>query len=84
MPSPKDFQEELNKLIREATKLGLPFVDITSGELHRKAGGYPAKSHRMPICCHVMRQYMNSNDSIVNEPPKGAGATLTIRYVLPR
>ena len=84
MPSPKDFQEELDKLIRAGVKQGLSSIDISSGELHRKAGGYPAKNHRMPICCHVMRQYMNSNDTVISEPPKGAGATLVIRYVLPR
>jgi hypothetical protein len=36
----------------------------------------------MPICCSVMRQEMRNDDSIVTEPPKGAGVSLRIRYRL--
>jgi 5-methylcytosine-specific restriction protein A len=53
---------------------------ITAGQLHRDVGGYPGPSHRMPVCCSVMRQEMSHRDKVVAEPPKGAGASLTISY----
>jgi hypothetical protein len=34
----------------------------------------------MPVCWSVMRQLMRIGDEIVAEPPKGAGASLRIRY----
>jgi len=84
MPSPKDFQEELVRMIGEAEKQGLSSIEINSGALHRKVGGYPGNSHRMPSCCEVMRQYMKSGDVVIKAPPKGNGASLTIKYKLPR
>jgi len=60
------------------------FVDVTSGELHGLVGGYPGKNHKMPVCCDVMRKAMQPGDSVLTSPPKGKGATLTIRYLLPR
>jgi hypothetical protein len=38
----------------------------------------------MPICCSVMTQQVKAGDTTLRKPPKGAGATLTIRYKLPR
>ncbi len=38
----------------------------------------------MPICCHVMRKNMQRGDEVLWEPPSGVGASLTIRYLLPR
>lgn len=39
----------------------------------------------MPVCCDVMRRMMDSSvDSILSEPPKGKGASLCIRYRIPR
>lgn len=84
MPLPNNFQEELIKIFEEAEKSGLPSVEVNSGELHRKVGGYPGNNHRMPMCCSVMRQFMNNNDSVIQSPPKGNGASLTIRYAIPR
>lgn len=61
------------------------YVDVNAGELHRAVGGYPGKNHRMPVCCQVMYSCMKTGDKILpNGPPKGKGASLTIRYRLPR
>ena len=51
-----------------------------------RSGGYPASdgNHRMPLCVRVMRESMSDGDSVLCEPPSGTGATLTIRYLLPR
>jgi hypothetical protein len=38
----------------------------------------------MPSCCQVMAQERRALDAIVAGPPSGKGATLTVRYRLPR
>lgn len=83
-PKAEDFREELSKILAEAQKRGAPYVEVSAGELHRRVGDYPGTNHRMPVCCEVMRQIMKKGDEIISEPPKGKGASLTIRYKLPR
>ena len=63
---------------------GAKYVDINSGELHRDLGDYPGPNHGMPIVCNVMRRLMNAADKVVSTPPKGNGASLTVRYMFPR
>lgn len=79
-----DFRTHLLNKIKHAESLGLGHIDILSGELHKEIGGYPSKSHSMPVCCSVMRGEMSELDEVLAQPPKGKGATLQIRYVLPR
>ena len=76
------FREEIRKILKTETDKGSKYVDITSGDLHRKVGGYPGKNHSMPTCCDVMKSLMKSKDEVLQSPPKGKGATLTIRYYL--
>jgi len=83
-PSAEDFRRALDELLKAGEELGLEAVEITAGHLHRRVGGYPDNNHRMPVCCSVMRQAVASGDVVVREPPSGLGATLTIRYRLPR
>ena len=75
------FRRALQQLFAEAQGSS---VDVTSGELYRSVGGRTGRDYRMAPCCDVMRQAMHSGDEILRSPPKGRGATLTIRYVLPR
>jgi hypothetical protein len=82
--STDEFRAELLAEIQEAADKGSPYVDINSGALHRKVGGYPGTNHRMPACCDVMYAEKQSGDEIMSRPPKGKGASLTIRYKLPR
>ena len=56
------------------------YIELTSGDIHREVGDYPGTNHRMPVCCDVMYSRMNGDDKILYAPPKGKGATLTIRY----
>jgi 5-methylcytosine-specific restriction protein A len=79
-----DIQNELNNILFSAQNKHIHFVDVKSGDLHRRVGGYPAYNHRMPICCSVMKNSMKSGDIILHEPPSGQGASLIIRYKLPR
>jgi 5-methylcytosine-specific restriction protein A len=83
-PTAQDFQNELNRIFQEAQRQGKPYVDVKSGNLHRRVGGYPGHNHRMPTCCEVMTRNMKHGDQILQQPPKGKGATLVIRYKLPR
>lgn len=86
MPTADDFRNELYKLMHEAMKAGKPSAEISAGELHRRVGDYPGPNHRMPICCDVMRGVLavDAGDVILEQPPSGQGASLRIRYVLPR
>jgi 5-methylcytosine-specific restriction protein A len=79
-----EFRAELKARLEHGVERGAPFVEISSGDLHRAVGGYPGTNHRMPICCEVMYAEMAARDELVSAPPKGKGATLNIRYHLPR
>jgi hypothetical protein len=78
------FRQALKNILQQAQAQGQPFVDVLAGNLHRQVGGYPGKNHRMPLCCSVMRSMMMPGDQVLQAPPKGQGASLRIRYKLPR
>ena len=83
-PNEKDFQGALDSFFASAQQKGESFVEIKSGDLHRSVGGYHGRSHRMPLCCAVMKKNMKEEDEILQQPPSGQGATLVIRFRLPR
>lgn len=80
----KDFQSELDSFFASTQQEGKSFIEIKSGDLHRSVGGYPGRNHRMPLCCGVMKRNMKPGDQILQQPPSGQGATLIIRFKLPR
>jgi hypothetical protein len=84
MPTREEFRLELIRMFYEATQVGQITVDVLASELHERVGDYPGRNHRMPVCCGVMRDEMNDNDHVLAEPPSGQGATLRVRYRLPR
>jgi len=84
MPSKDEFRRELLRQLKVEAARGAPSVLINSGELHRSVGGYPGPNARMPSCCAAMYHEQRLGDEIVNKPPKGKGASLSIRYRLPR
>lgn len=83
-PDAAAFEKGIRLIWKNGKASGLTFVEIESGDLHRRLGGYPGPGHRMPDCCQVMRRLMTGRDSVLKEPPSGKGATLLIRYALPR
>ena len=83
-PTMRDFQKEVDKIFEIAQGQSKLHVDVKSGDLHRRVEGYPGRNHRMPLCCEVMKRNMKQRDQILQEPPSGQGATLVIRYKLPR
>ena len=82
----EDFRDELYRIMDEAVREGHKYVDVNAGEVHRGLGGYPGPDHRVPLCCKVMKDVMalDYGDKVLQQPPSGQGASLTIRYVLPR
>lgn len=80
----EDFRKELQALLADAEERGFVAVDVKSGNLHRRVGGYPGQEHRMPICCDAMYAQMKPSDVIVSKPDSGKGASVVIRYKLPR
>ena len=85
IPDSKAFMLKLSELLQNARSQKLAFIDISSGNLHQWAGGYPPKKgeqHAMPSCCQVMRKMMGNDDKILCEPPSGQGTNLVIRYYL--
>jgi 5-methylcytosine-specific restriction protein A len=83
-PHADTFRNALHKRFAVVEKLGRKFIDIEVGDLHRDVGGYPGHSHAMPNCCSVLRQEMHEGDEVLSEPPKGKGASLKIRFRIPR
>lgn len=83
-PKAADFRSELLRQLAEAQRSGKPWLDVNSGELHRKVGAYPGAHHRMPMCCNVMRQLQRQPNDIVISAKNTDGAKFTIRYELPR
>jgi len=84
MPLTRDFEDMLRSLLAKGKEEGNLHLDVIAGDLHRIVGGYPGPQHRMPLCCDVMRKAMKPGDEVLSSPPKGKGATLNIRYYLPR
>lgn len=83
-PTAEDFHRELDRIFSSAQQAAKPFIEVKSGDLHRSVGGYPGRNHRIPMCCGVMKRNMKLGDQIVRQPPSGVGATLIIRFALPR
>ena len=87
IPTADDFRDQLAREFESAEAAGCDHVDIRSGDLHAKLGGYPPKpgeNHRMRSCCNVMRAAMGSDDKVLCSPPSCQGANLVIRYRIPR
>jgi hypothetical protein len=84
LPTANEFRAGLKKIFDQAQVAGKPWVEVLSKDLHAILGGYPGLGHQMPVCCGVMRQEYRDGDEILRSPPSGAGATLLIRYALPR
>jgi hypothetical protein len=86
MATAAEFRRALIDAMQQRELKGQQFLDITAGELHTTVGGYPGDQHRMPMCCQVMRTQASEGwgDLIVKECTTRKGATLRIRYRLPR
>jgi hypothetical protein len=82
--SRNEFRDKLDEQLVAAERTNGASVRIRAGDLHRAIGGYPGPRHRMPSCCAAMRAAMQAGDRIVQQPPKGDGASLIVEYQVPR
>ncbi len=76
------FTNEVERIIDDARNKGEEYVIIRAGDVHSAVGGYETNNHRMPSCCSAMYKLKKANDEVLYAPPKGKGATLTIKYYL--
>ncbi|MFZ2235064.1 MAG: hypothetical protein WAV67_01685 [Dokdonella sp.] len=79
-PRTADYERLLSEDIHAAHESMLPYLEVRSGDLHRKAGG--KKSYT--TCCGAMRKLMVDGDVVLAQPPMGNGGNLYIRYAIPR
>ncbi len=84
MVNAEDFRTRLERAFEAAAAAGAVAIEIEAGRLHREVGGYPGPDHRMPVCCNVMYGLKEEGDEVLYAPKKGKGASVRIRYVLPR
>lgn len=75
-----DFYHALYRRFDAAAAAGEPDLVVSAGDLHKSLKA----ANRLSLCCNCMYDTQNIGDSIVNVPSGGVGATLSIRYVLPR
>jgi len=80
-----DFREKFESIFSFCNENGIEEIVINAGKLHRAMGDYPdPQEHRMATLSTVMRSIMEGKDREVTSPQKGKGASLSIRYSLPR
>ncbi len=81
-PTAWEFQNHLTAILNAALQNGKSYVDVESGNLHKRVG-IVNSNRELPVCCDVMKRMMRAGDTILNEPPAGHGANLLIRYLVP-
>ena len=75
----------LKSQLYRAQKRGLSHLDVKAGELCRRFGAHTdAPAHEISNWCRAMQAEKKAHDLVIAEPPEGTGASLTIRYKLPR
>lgn len=84
VPKTSDFLAELERQLAAASASGGRLLDISAKQLHIDVGGYPSRNHAMASCSSVMWAAKRPEDEVLHQPPKGKGASLKIRYLLPR
>ena len=78
------FRDELRRQLALAEMEGKSHIAVSTESLHRELEDSPDGGERMRECCEVMYGEMGDDDQVDTTPHDGPGATLTIRYVLPR
>ena len=76
--STSDIKGFIAEIIERSRQDGLPYVDIVSGEIHKKM----KLSSKMPSVCSAMYGLMKENDVILHTTPSGKSSTIKIRYFL--
>ncbi len=82
-PDADAFARELTARFAAAAAAGKGQLHVSAFDLHRAIAPYPAPTHRMRLCCEVMRSAMQPGDVALSQAEKD-GPELLIRYQLPR
>ena len=82
-PTVQDFQKEIHYILASAQKMGARSIEINSGYLHQRIGGYLSGYNKMSTCCNVMKKMMQPGDKILRETATEDDAFLVIHYQLP-
>ena len=83
-PTVQDFQKEIDYILASAQKMGARSIEINSGYLHQRVGGYLSAYNKMSTCCNIMKKTMQPGDKILRETATEDDAFLVIHYQLPR
>lgn len=67
------FRSEIRSQLRSAELRGAANLEINSGMVHRKLGGYPGTNHQMPSCCDAMYEEKRAGDMIISAPKEYRG-----------
>jgi hypothetical protein len=84
LPTTEDLRRALDEVFAEAAGRGEAAVKVNAGDLHRRAGGHLGSNLRLAACSRVLHAEAGDGDVVVNSPPSGQGASLTMEYRLPR
>ncbi len=80
-----NFQKELKNFLNTVEKIGGRSLEIRADYLYgRVEGKLFVDTHKMSVCSGVMKENMQEDDKILNEPPDVDGRFLVIKYELPR
>lgn len=74
----EDIRLHIEKLMQEAKSRGEDFIDLVSGDIHKKLN----MKNRMPQVCGVMYKEMMPGDEVLHTTPSGYSSTIKIRYDL--
>ncbi|MDU9375465.1 hypothetical protein McpSp1_00390 [Methanocorpusculaceae archaeon Sp1] len=75
-----DFYHAMYRRFDAAAEEGEPALEITAGDLHKSLKA----ANRLSLCCNCLYDMQNIGDVILQAPSGGVGASLLIRYALPR
>jgi 5-methylcytosine-specific restriction protein A len=66
MPTKEEFSERLKMELRAAELRGADHVDINSGDLHRRLGGYLGGLTKIPSCCNAIYEERKRKGTLVS------------------
>lgn len=76
--STADIRAFISNIIDQSRIEGLKFIDVVSGEIHKKM----KLSNKMPSVCSAMYALMEENDIVLHTTPSGKSSTIKVRYYL--
>lgn len=79
-PTKNEIQNALDEIFSQAAQHSKWCIDVTSTDLHIRAGGYPAKNHQLKQCCEVMLENVKYSGGRTGEKKIPEDGIMTVRY----